>query len=600
MPTGLATPSDVEAARRKAAVSTPLGRISAASSPGAGFEPGEVLAERYRIIGLIGRGGMGEVYRADDLKLGQPVALKFLPERLTHDVSFVQRFYAEVRHARQVSHPNVCRVYDVGEIGGRHYLSMEYVDGEDLASLLRRIGRLGHDKALELARQLCAGLAAAHDKGVLHRDLKPANVMIDGRGRARITDFGLAVAADEEHAEGEISGTPAYMAPEQLAGRAATVQSDVYALGLVFYELFTGKRAFEAASVAEWRRKHTEEAPPAPSSAVREMEPIVERVILRCLEKEPRERPRSALAVAAALRGATLLPPPSPRERRLHPRWSPRPGTSAGSNRRTPGCCCAWSCSAWRRRTSLAEGRAAWRVPLEQTADALAERSRADPAIASAIAEKPADTASPVRTQLAITFGTWGRTDRSPDRWQDMSDGRPAGAYLLLYARAPLARARKLFTGAPFNGLVSLHDPPPAVPGMALVIWTRPDGSFGSKSFRRSAPGTPADLPAADWTGLFEEAGLDPAKFAEVPPEWTPPAYAEARKAWLETRPESGRAPLRVEAAVLGGRPTSFEAHRALGTSARHALRRSESPEAAAGNIMVLTIFVGRHPREVC
>ncbi len=125
--------------------------------------------------------------------------------------------------ARQVSHPNVCRVYDVGEIDGQHFLSMEYVDGEDLASLLKRIGRLPPDKALEISRELCAGLAAAHDRGVLHRDLKPANVMIDGRGRARITDFGLAVAAGEV-VEGEVSGTPAYMAPEQLAGKGASVR----------------------------------------------------------------------------------------------------------------------------------------------------------------------------------------------------------------------------------------------------------------------------------------------------------------------------------------------------------------------------------------
>src|SRR5213080_4201689 len=173
---------------RKGATSTP----SFASIDDSRFVPGTILADRYRIVGLIGRGGMGEVYRADDLKLGQTVALKFLPESLASDPAWVERFYAEVRHARQVSHPNVCRVYDVGEIGGRHFLSMEYVDGEDLASLLRRIGRLPPDKAVEIARQLCAGLAAAHERGVLHRDLKPANVMIDGDGHVRITDFGLA------------------------------------------------------------------------------------------------------------------------------------------------------------------------------------------------------------------------------------------------------------------------------------------------------------------------------------------------------------------------------------------------------------------------
>jgi len=141
-----------------------------------------MLGGRYRIVGLLGRGGMGEVYRADDLKLGQAVALKFLPAVVESDAERLQRFLNEVKIARQISHPNVCRVYDVGEVDGHHYLSMEYVDGEDLAHLLRRIGRLPGDKAVQIARQLCAGLAAAHDKGVLHRDLKPANVMLDGEG----------------------------------------------------------------------------------------------------------------------------------------------------------------------------------------------------------------------------------------------------------------------------------------------------------------------------------------------------------------------------------------------------------------------------------
>ncbi|HKD12844.1 MAG TPA: serine/threonine-protein kinase, partial [Thermoanaerobaculia bacterium] len=208
--------------------------------------------------------------------------------------------------ARQVSHPNVCRVYDVGEIDGQQYLSMEYVDGEDLASLLKRIGRLPNDKAVEIARQLCAGLAAAHDKGVLHRDLKPANVMIDGRGHARITDFGLAVAAGEV-TEGELSGTPAYMAPEQLAGKGASVRTDIYALGLVLYELFTGRRAFTASTLSELKRKKEEEAPPSLLESTRDVDPLVDRVILRCLDRDPRGRPASALQVAAALPGGDPL-----------------------------------------------------------------------------------------------------------------------------------------------------------------------------------------------------------------------------------------------------------------------------------------------------
>jgi serine/threonine protein kinase len=285
-----------------------VGRLLTSDSIDLGaFTPGTVIGGRYRIIGLLGRGGMGEVYRADDLKLGQAVALKFLPKPVSADPTLLARFHAEVRLARQVSHPNVCRVYDIDEIDGQHFLCMEYVDGEDLASLLKRIGHLHGDKALEIARQLCAGLAAAHDKGVLHRDLKPANVMLDGRGRARITDFGLAVAGEELTDQREVAGTPAYMSPEQLAGKGASVRSDLYSLGLVLYEIYTGKRAFDAPTLAEIRRKHAQDAPALPSSVTSGIDPVVERVILRCLEKDPKARPSSALQVASALPGGDPL-----------------------------------------------------------------------------------------------------------------------------------------------------------------------------------------------------------------------------------------------------------------------------------------------------
>ncbi len=183
---------------------------------------------------------MGEVYRADDLKLRQPVALKLLPSKLSQNEQRLERFHHEVRIARQVSHPNVCRVYDIGDADGQPFIAMEFVDGEDLASVLRRMGRPSPDKSLEIARQLCAGLAAAHDKGVLHRDLKPHNIMIDERGRVRITDFGLAGFVEDFTGKEITAGTPAYMAPEQLAGREVSVKSDIFALGLVLSELFTG------------------------------------------------------------------------------------------------------------------------------------------------------------------------------------------------------------------------------------------------------------------------------------------------------------------------------------------------------------------------
>ena len=267
------------------------------------FALGSLLDGRYRIVGRLGKGGMGEVYRADDLKLGQPVALKFLAEEVDRDPARLMQLHTEVRMARQVSHPNVCRVYDVGEFDGHTFLSMEYVDGEDLASLLRRIGRFPEDRAIEVARQMCAGLSAAHDRGVVHRDLKPANIMLDGNGRIRITDFGLAGTAGETLR----AGTPAYMAPEQLAGGEVTPRSDIYSLGLVLYELFTGRRAIEGRNLAELIAKREQDGITQPSELVRDLDPSIDRAIMRCLEPNPARRPSSALAVAAALPGGDPL-----------------------------------------------------------------------------------------------------------------------------------------------------------------------------------------------------------------------------------------------------------------------------------------------------
>ncbi len=273
------------------------------------FPPGAILARRYRMVSFLGRGGMGDVYRADDLELGQAVALKFLPESMARDEVSRSRLRTEVRIAREISHPNVCRVHDIGEAEGHCFLSMEYIEGEDLASLHRRIGRLPRDKALEIARQLCQGLAAAHERDVLHRDLKPSNLMIDGRGRARITDFGIATLSADTSDAGEDGsgsggprqGTPAYMAPEQLTGGEASVHSDLFALGLVLYELFTGQRAFQAASISQLIAAHQAGDVVPPSDLVPGFDPAVEAVILGCLRPEPDDRPGSVEEVASAL-----------------------------------------------------------------------------------------------------------------------------------------------------------------------------------------------------------------------------------------------------------------------------------------------------------
>ena len=274
---------------------TQLTSPRAADSP---IEPGTVLGSRYRIVRLLGRGGMGAVYLADDLRLGQPVALKLLPRSLARDPRRLAQFHNEVSVARQISHPNVCRVYDISDVDGRLFLSMEYVEGEDLAVWLRR-GPFSEQEAVELVRGICAGLSAVHARGVLHRDLKPANIMLNRAGQPQLMDFGIASAAD---AESDREGTPTYMAPEHLLGEAVSVQSDIYALGLVMHEIFTGRRVFDAhtpldALVTQHRSQAA--APPIDLSVI--ANPRLRDTILACLDRNPERRPPTAQAVSAML-----------------------------------------------------------------------------------------------------------------------------------------------------------------------------------------------------------------------------------------------------------------------------------------------------------
>ncbi|HEX4488483.1 MAG TPA: serine/threonine-protein kinase [Terriglobales bacterium] len=269
--------------------------------------PDALLAGRYRIVDILGSGGAGQVYRAQDLTLNQTVALKLFPN-LEQEQGRLENLHQEVRLARQISHANVCRVFDIGEASGHPFITMEFVSGEDLHKLLRRIGRLSPDKALQVSRQLCEGLTAAHEAGVLHRDLKPANVMLDARGNVRITDFGLAIlAGDIQERNG---GTPGYMAPEQLAGKEVTARSDIYALGLVLHELFTGKRALDPRHPSERVRESIRR----PSLMIMPgVHPFIQQVIGRCLDPNPAKRPTSVQHVASVLsRVAHLGPAPPP------------------------------------------------------------------------------------------------------------------------------------------------------------------------------------------------------------------------------------------------------------------------------------------------
>jgi serine/threonine-protein kinase len=543
-----------------------------------------MLVERFRIVGLLGRGGMGEVYRADDLKLGQAVALKFLPHASSQDPALIERFHGEVRNARQISHPNVCRVYDIGEVEGDHFITMEYVDGEDLASLLRRIGRLPGAKALDIARQLCGGLAAAHERGVLHRDLKPANVMIDGHGRARITDFGLALPADEVRADK--SGTPAYMAPEQLEGQAASVQSDIYALGLVLYELYTGKRAFDATNLVEWRRKHSETAPTAPSSHVGDVDPAVERAILRCLEKDPKKRPSSALQVAAALPGGDPLAAALAAGETPSPEMVAAAGETEGLRPLV-----AWLCLAGIvlgvAASVLMSGQAKLyrRVPLEKPPEALAERAK-EILKSAGYSDAPVDS--------AVGFYEYNdflryvsEHDQSKTRWDNME----YGPMIFWYRSSPRPMGARFFaTDAPTDGALWTDDPPLDVSGMTLVRLT-PRGHLVHlvvvPTQVEEAPG--AALPA-DWGQLFAAAGLDASKWTSVPSTWTPPVYSDTRAAWTGTLPERPEIPIRIEAAAYRGKPVCFQL---IGPMSRPERMQAYKPTGAERATQAVIAFFG-------
>jgi serine/threonine-protein kinase len=494
---------------------------------------------------------MGEVYRADDLKLDHPVALKFLPPPVASDHVALARLHNEVRVARQVSHPNVCRIFDIAEAGGEHFVAMEYVDGEDLASLLRRIGRLPADKATEIARQLCAGLAAAHDAGILHRDLKPANVMIDGRGRVRITDFGLA-ELEERVDRREIAGTPAYMAPEQLTGGEPSVRSDIYALGLVLYEMVTGRPAFTADSLLDRARQANATTPPAPSAFAKEVDPAIDRIVQRCLERDPARRPASALSVAAALPGGDPLAAALAAGETPSPELVAAAG-EVGALRPLIG----WSLALGILALTACVAAVLDRVSLHALAGLdrptvlLRERARA---LLERVGYPVGDrqSAGGISYDFKMILGPDG-----PSMLADWSRivglGSPVVTYW--YRDSPAGLTPVGFTFRP-----TVDDPPLDDPGMRLVVLD-PQGRLQRLTVVPPAVDPPAGTPyaAVDWTALFKEAGVDLSAFTPVPPNFTPPVFADGRAAWVPADPTAAGGVRRIEAATWRGQLVSFE-----------------------------------------
>lgn len=481
----------------------------ASEAPALQLTPGTILGDRYRVVSMLGRGGMGAVYRADDLKLGQPVALKFLSGR-----GDAARLYDEVRIGRQVSHPNVCRLHDIAEVEGQLFITMEFVDGEDLASLLRRVGRLPHEKALAVARDICAGLAAAHEKNVIHRDLKPGNVMIDGRGRARITDFGLAVA-EERRKESGVAGTPAYMAPEQLEGEPASQLSDIYAFGLILYEIFTGQRAFTATSTIDLVMRQRARDFSRPSSMVREIDPAIDRIIIHCLEADPELRPRSAEDILRALPGG------DPLAAAIAAGETPSPAmVAAAAERGDLSARAAWSWLCVFLVALLLFGIASsrtmvHRVVAVKSPDVLEERAR----------DVLAATHQPLHTVSSASFFYYD---------------------LVFFYRLSPEPMRAIG----FDQRVVDDDPPMTKSGMASVRLgpTGPLRELVIVPPQLEAPPTTAT--SFDWTPLLTMAALE--HLNPTMPRWAAPVDSDQKHAWVT--PDGTR----VEAASYHGKPVWF------------------------------------------
>jgi serine/threonine-protein kinase len=584
-------------------VKAPVATVASGSASGSvvtdpdELPAGAMLAGRYRIVARLGKGGMGVVFRADDLTLGVSVALKFLPAELAADTAWLERFKGEVRLARQISHANICRVYDIGESGGRQFLSMEYVDGEDLASTLRRLGRLPPESAVRIARQLCFGLAAAHEQGVIHRDLKPANVMIDGRGNAKIMDFGVAgLASDLAGSANVVCGTPAYMAPEQRAGIEVTKRSDLYSLGLVLYELFTGREAF-AEAPAPAREKSSAKGtratrgPAPPSSLVSDLDPSVEAAIVRCLEEDPAQRPPSALAVAAGLPGGDPLAAALAAGETPSPELVARAG---GSGRLGRGlafaiAACAVACLIF---AGVVGNRFAvhTHARMELPPEALAAHAR------EVLGASSGEPAPPTQA--------WGFSHR-PDavRWAlDKSENnlgrawplidRGPGASVLFWLRAQDSKLRPIEW---YRRTVRAESPPRTDPGACflatdttgkLVMLERiaPSEGFSRSTATDESSGTTAAAPT-DWTMLFKEAGLDRAAAKPAAVKFAPRVASDQRYAW-DLEGEAGAA--RVEAATLDGVPVWFRVVPAWEKPAAAAT----SSISARGEIMELLISI--------
>jgi len=510
---------------------------------------GTIFGGRYRMIELLGRGGMGEVYRADDLELGQAVALKFLPSSVASDEIALARLRNEVRLARQVSHPNVCRVFDLGHLEDRYFLSMEYVDGEDLSSVLRRMGRPSAEKSIQIARQVCAGVAAAHASGVLHRDLKPANIMLDGRGRVRLMDFGLSDLAWEAHPSDGFAGTPIYMAPEQLEGAAASVRTDIYALGAVLYEVITGTRPYPVDTIAELRRVlRSGTSPLPPSQQASGVDPAFDRVILQCLELRPQARPASAAEVAAALGSENAL------QEAIAAGETPSPELLAAAGG-TGVLSVRWAAillasvaimllgAAWLSKYATVLGRS----DPDKSPEVLMDRARE---VIKATRVPATNNDSAYGMYVNWTQVNYLGQEHDWQNWTQVLR-EPPGPLRFWYRQSP-----QPLLPADQAGVVWSSDPPTNEPGMVSIML---DAHGLLRNFEFVPPlWEPQDNNSSrvDWTPLFNAAGMDQKEFVEAEPQWIPQHAFDLRISW---EGKANGIPVHIDAAAFHGAPIDFD-----------------------------------------
>jgi serine/threonine-protein kinase len=538
------------------------------------LSPGKLVGGRYRIVTRLGEGGMGEVYRADDTSIGRYVALKF-PAAASDDPSWGWRLVSEVEMAQSVSHPNVCRVHELGRHGKHVFVSMAFIDGESLRRVLSRsVGVLTDDEKLRIAHDLCAGLAAIHDKRILHRDLKPDNVMLDGTGRAVITDFGIASYAGA--ATDRRSGTPAYKAPEIHTGELPTRRSDIYSLSVLLYELYAGRLPFEAESEEERLRLQHAGAPAWPDPDA--VDPAVRTAIARGLSPEPDKRFGSAAELAVALPPRPEMSPVPRRGRTVAPETllvAPR----VQVRRRLAWSLLAtivltlppavWLSSAVQPGRRAAEGK---------TPAVLASRAR-DVLLQLGFDEPPADS------RYGYLYASPdGRRPNAARHEASALAAQPAVSPFRFWYRQSANPLVALDYGTPFSS----YDDPPARGAGDVGLHLDPQGRLLLlDAWPAESKNRPMDSLETDWQAVFAAAGLDPTRFRRVAPAWIPSIFADRQGAWTGHHPNRDDGSIRVEAAAFRGQVVGFRIFAGEEPAAERAWTRPWPMASATGQLVL-------------